>query len=213
VSVLVVTAVAPERDAVLRDVPSDADVEAVVCGVGPVAAATATAADLAVHPRKLVVSAGICGGFDGRAAVGDVVVATSAVAADLGCRTDEGLLTLADLGLDQDDRAQLAVSAAWADRLAAAGLVVRTGEMLTLSCMTGTDVDGKALADRHPDAVAEAMEGWGVAWAGRYFGVQTAEIRAVSNIIGRRDPTTWDIAGAFDALARACAIVLTGPLP
>jgi len=212
-TVVIVTAVPPEADAVTRDVRGS-DVVVICGGVGPVAAATTTCRALADDASIThVISAGICGAFEGRAEVGDVVVATASVAADLGCRTDAGFLTLADMGLDQESRADFRDADAWCQRLKSAGVSACAGDVLTLSCMTGTDDEARRLSDRHPHAVAEAMEGWGVAWAGRSFGVKTAEVRAVSNIIGKRDPSQWDIVGAFDALSRAFAALLAEPLP
>lgn len=207
---LVVTAVEAEREAVAR-AASD-DVTVIAGGVGPVAAATATCRALADGDYTHVFSAGICGGFAGRADVGDVVVATATVAADLGCRTDDGFRTLADMGLTQTDVLIFDDADAWAKRLTTAGLAVRAGEMLTLSCMTGTDSDADLLASRYPSAVAEAMEGWGVAWAAQSFGITAGELRAVSNVVGRRDPSTWDITNALGALSRTFEALLSEPL-
>jgi futalosine hydrolase len=212
-TVLVVVAVAAERAAVLRDLPASADVLVEVSGVGPVAAGVATATALALRGYDRVVSAGIAGSLAGRAAVGDVVVARASVAADLGCRTDDGFLSLRDLGLDQDSRLECAGATTWHERLMSAGIPVVYGDVLTLSCMTGTDADGDGLANRHPDAVAEAMEGWGVAWAARRSQVPFSEVRAISNVVGRRDPSTWDLVGSLDAVSRAFAVLLAEPLP
>jgi futalosine hydrolase len=213
VKLLVVTAVEAEGEAVLRDT-RDADVTVVGGGVGPVAAATMTCRALAANEEYThVISAGICGAFADRAAIGDVVVATSSITADLGCRTDDGFLTLADMGLQQQCEVEFPDAEAWSNRLADAGVRVRSGAMLTLSCMTGTDAEAEQLALRHPSAVGEAMEGWGVAWAARSFGVRMGEVRAVSNLVGKRDPSTWDVTGAFDALSRAFGVLLAEPLP
>ena len=211
-TVLIVVAVEQERAAVIRDAPPAADLDVIVSGVGPVAAATATATALAARSYTVVISAGICGGLSGRADIGDVVVGTASVAADLGCRTDEGFRTLDDMGLAQPSRIEFSCGGAWARRLGTSKLRVRAGEVLTLSCMTGTDVGAKNLSVRYPDAVAEAMEGFGVAWAAHANGVDAGEIRAVSNIVGKRDPSTWDIASAFDALSGAFGALLSGPL-
>jgi futalosine hydrolase len=212
-SVLVVCAVDVEADAVRRGLPQSPAVEVVTAGVGPVAAAVATTRALASTDFDCVLSAGIGGGFAGRAGIGDVVVARSVVAADLGCRTTEGFLTVTDLGLDQPSQLDVAFAERWAARIAAEGATVRCGDVLTLSCMTGTDEEASSLATRFPDAAAEAMEGFGVAWAAHTMAVPFGEIRAVSNVIGRRDPAAWDFAAALDALSAALATVLAGPLP
>jgi futalosine hydrolase len=87
--------------------------------------------------------------------------------------------------------------------------------VLTLSAMTGTDADAEELAARYPQALAEAMEGFAVIAATQYTDAvrYVAEVRAISNIIGRRDRSTWNIPLAFDALADAMSTLLREPLP
>jgi futalosine hydrolase len=51
------------------------------------------------------------------------------------------------------------------------------------------------------------MEGYGVAWAATEEGVPWAEVRAISNLIGRRDRSAWDIPAAFAALGKAIEMV------
>jgi futalosine hydrolase len=220
---LVVTAVQAERDAVLRRLGSGrpgsglpygaVEAGAVVAaagGVGPVAAAVATSRLLdalvtAGRPVDLVVSAGIAGGFAGRVGIGDVVVAQTAHFADLGAATDGGFLDLAGLGLAGGEPLTSPRSDQVCAALAAGGLQPRAGGVLTLATMTGTDARAAALADAHRRALAEAMEGYGVAWAAVQHGLPWAEVRAISNLIGRRDRSRWDIPAAFAALSAAIA--------
>ncbi|MFL6240405.1 MAG: futalosine hydrolase [Actinomycetes bacterium] len=232
-TLLVVTAVQQERDAVIRDLGPESlsfapydewggvvietpagDAHVVHGGVGPVAAAAITATALSLWDYDLVLSAGLAGGFRGRAEVGDVVVASASIAADLGCRTDEGVLSLKDMGLGQDSGVAFGDAWRWQQRLADHAVPSVLGEVLTMSCMTGTDAEGDDLARRYPQAVAEAMEGWGVVWpAYLHRDVKVGEIRAVSNIVGKRNVSGWDIDAAFDALARAFGALLSEPLP
>lgn len=185
----------------------------VVSGVGPGPAAAATATGLASTPFAGVLSSGICGAFRGAAGIGDIVVGTEFVAADVGADSPEGFLDLADLGW-----AELLLPVApglvraAAERLRAVGLTVVTGPVLTVSTATGTQARAAALADRH-GAVAEAMEGRAVADAAQPHGIPVLEVRAVSNLIGPRDTASWRIDAAFHALAQAMAALLDGPLP
>ncbi|MCW2502622.1 MAG: futalosine hydrolase [Actinomycetia bacterium] len=207
--ILVVTAVAAERDAVVagradfapvRGLPygavSDGRVVVAAGGVGPVAAAVATARLIALGQFALVISAGIGGAFDGRAVIGDVVAATESRFADLGADTDEGFLHVTDLGFPGG-----------APLRAATVDLPLTGPVLTLATMTGTETAAAALCAAHPDALAEAMEGYGVAWAATEHGLPWAEVRAVSNLIGRREKSMWDIPRAFAALGKAMDVV------
>lgn len=222
--VLVVTATTREADALLAT-PAGARATAVTLGprtarrtaglvvlaggVGPAAAAAATAdalAALAAQPCALVVSAGVGGGFAPHAAIGDLVVATALVAADLGAQdpaSPDGFTDLAALGFPPVRRTPHPSLAA---ALVAAGVACVPGPVLTVSTVTGTATRADLLQRRH-GAVAEAMEGWGVAEAAAAHGVPCAELRGVSNPVGPRDRAAWDLPAGLAALTRAADVL------
>jgi futalosine hydrolase len=210
--ILVITAVDAERDAVLRTLSAETteigryearvaasgagEVTVIAGGIGMAASAAATATAFALGSYDVAVSMGIGGGFDGRAQVGDVVIATDVLACELGADSPEGFHTFGELGLLDTGLA----TAAPVDRLAHR-LNARTGRILTVSTVTGTDARALELAERW-DPAAEGMEGFGVWSTVQSLGtVVPLEIRAVSNRAGRRDRPSWDIAGALDALS------------
>jgi futalosine hydrolase len=198
---LVVTAVPPERDAVLAGWPGDpADVHAV--GVGPAAAAAGTAWLLAGAAGRYhaVLCAGIGGGFAGRVRPGGLALATASVAADLGAGSPDGFLPLDELGFGPS---RYPVDPAVLAALRAALPGAATGPVLTVSTATGTAAGTTALRDRYPEAVAEGMEGFGVATAAARAGVGFAELRAISNPVGPRDRAAWRIPEALAALRAA----------
>ncbi|WP_033819573.1 futalosine hydrolase, partial [Kitasatospora sp. MBT63] len=168
-------------------------------GVGPAAAAAATAAALAARPYALAVSAGIAGGFAPRAPIGSLVVAERIVAADLGAETPEGFQDVTELGFGTVRHTPPPAAV----RLAVRALEAASGAVLTVSTVTGSAGRAQELTVRHPDAVAEAMEGFGVAEAAARFAVPVFEIRAVSNAVGPRDRAAWRIGEALGALERA----------
>ncbi|MBG0565191.1 futalosine hydrolase [Actinoplanes aureus] len=205
--ILIVTAVAAEADALRAELDPDLVVVEAV-GVGPAAAAAGTARLLAARTYRAVISAGIAGGFPGRAAVGGTVLATRSIAADLGAETPDGFLPVDELGFGSSvlDCDPVLVKAL---RAALPGAV--TGDVLTLSTVTGTAATADRLAARFPQAVAEAMEGYGVACAAAGAGVPFAELRTVSNPIGPRDRAAWRLADAFAALRAAAPAVAALP--
>ncbi|WP_315794726.1 futalosine hydrolase [Paenibacillus sp. BIC5C1] len=156
----------------------------------------------------LVVSAGIGGGFPGRADVGSLVVADAMVAADLGSQTPDGFLSVDELGFGSSRVAADAVLAArLRHELQRAGLAVSGGTAVTVSTATGTAETAAELLRRVPDAAAEGMEGFGVATAAQQFGVPALELRAISNAVGPRDRDAWCIKDALDALQAASSIL------
>ncbi|HLU33051.1 MAG TPA: futalosine hydrolase [Natronosporangium sp.] len=208
--VLVVTAVAAERDAVLAGLPpGHTGVTVTAAGVGPAAAAAGAAWVLALaeasgRPYRTVISAGVAGGFPGRAPVGATVLASRSRQADLGADSPEGFLPLERLGLGSGTVA--------ADPVVLATLQVAlpnaiTGEVLTVATVTGTAERAAALASAHPMAVAEAMEGYGVACAAAAAGAAFGELRTVSNLVGPRDRSAWRMEEALAALTAAATAV------
>ncbi|MFD5265330.1 futalosine hydrolase [Streptomyces sp. NPDC058335] len=217
--ILVATAVPAERDAVARAFPepgrrvhlpgvilhrTGTAYDLLAAGVGPALAAASvsaalTSAALEGTPYGLVVSAGIGGGFLPEAPVGSLVIADPIVAADLGAETADGFLPVTELGFGtvthRPPRSLL--------RQAVEATGARAGTVLTVSTVTGTAARAAELRARHPRALAEAMEGFGVAEAAAAHGTPVLEIRAVSNPVGPRDRAAWRIGEALAALTTA----------
>jgi futalosine hydrolase len=209
---LVATAVEAEADAIRA---AGAPLDAAAVGVGPAAAAAGAArllalAEAAGRPYRGVVSAGIGGGFADRAAIGATVLATRSVAAGLGAETPDGFLALDDLGFGT------ASGPADAGLLAELTKVLPdaiTGSVLTVTAATGTAETAARLAADYPDAVAEGMEGYGVACAAAGAGLPFAELRTISNAIGPRDRATWRIPQALAALTAAATALGRARIP
>jgi len=184
--------------------PKAYDVVTLDAGVGVANAAAATAAALAEHAFAAVVNVGIAGGLG--VPVGGLVVGSASVAADLGADSPEGFLSLEELGLGSST---VDCDPDLCGRLTALLPDAVRGPILTVSTVTGTAERADWLRRRHPTAVAEAMEGFGVATAAARAGVPFAEIRAVSNAVGPRDRAAWRIGDALTALQRVGAALAT----
>jgi futalosine hydrolase len=210
---LIVTAVPAEAEAVRAGLVPDVSVTVEAVGVGPAAAAAGAArlialAERAGRPYRAVFSVGIGGGFAERAALGTLVLATRSVAADLGAESPEGFLTIEELGMplaQLGGGAAVPVDPTLLAQLRTALPHATVGAVLTLSTVTGTATTAATLAERHPDAVAESMEGYGVGVAATQAGLPFAEVRAISNPVGPRDRGAWRLREAFDALTAAAA--------
>ncbi len=192
---------------------ADRSAYVVVGGIGPAESAAATAAALSANPNlEVVISAGIAGAFEASGAkLGDIVVATRTVFADLGAHSPEKFLDAQSLGWPGSvTECHAETVAAYAKRIQATGLRVHTGPILTVAAATGTAARAAELYAKYKP-VAEAMEGAGVAAAASKFSVpspQTSvlkfiEIRAISNAVGDRNVAAWDIPGALKSLATA----------
>lgn len=214
--ILVMTAVSAERDAVLRGLSGGNDrFDVKLAGVGPVAAAvnaTAALMETGGADYSLVISAGIAGGFAGRADIGDVVVSSAIVAGDIGVETPDGFSSVDELGFGTSS---VGVNAELAERVAAmlggnGGLRVVRGPIVTVSTATGTAATEARHAARIAGVAAEGMEGYGVAAAAEASGVPALEIRAISNRVGPRDRDAWRIGDALRSLEAAFATLSEG---
>ncbi len=155
--------------------------DGLVCGVGPVEAAAATARALAGEPVGAVLHVGVAGGRG--VAVGSLVVGSVSVYDDLSARWPvvERVVPDADL-----------VEAALAALPGAALLPVQT------SARVGAPYDGAAA-----EPVVEGMEGFGVLRAASLAGVRGVEVRAISNELGEEDRARWAVEDALATLGQA----------
>jgi futalosine hydrolase len=208
---LVVTAVRAEQQAVLSGLShQDGRVSVEVGGVGPAMAAASTArllalAEAAGTPYAAVISAGIAGGLT--AEPGAIVLGTRAIAADLGSASPDGFLSVDELGFGTST---VECDEAWVDGLRRELPIAVAGDILTVSTVTGTQARAAELKSRHPAAVAEGMEGYGVGIAAVLATLAFAEIRTISNPVGPRDRANWRIDEALAALTTAArALELT----
>ncbi|MFL6130160.1 MAG: futalosine hydrolase [Mycobacteriales bacterium] len=220
VRVLVVVAVPAEAAAVLAGSPARSvrlgPYQAVVAGeltvlaggIGPARAAAAAGTALAVERFDLVLSAGVGGGFAGRAGPGDLVLADRVVHADLGAGSPDGFLPVDRLGFP----AAVAVLDTRLVARAAACTGAVVGPVLTVSTVTGTAERAAELVAEHAPA-AEAMEGAGVLAAAQAHGVPFLELRAISNPVGPRDRAGWDLPGALARLGPAVRALAGGAVP
>jgi futalosine hydrolase len=219
---LIVTAVEAEAAAVRAGLPQGppdvasrgaffgdfASVRVAPVGVGPAAAAAGTARLLALAEARgeactAVISAGIAGGFTGRAEVGATVLGIRTIAADLGAEAptaDLGFIPIEDLGFGTS---VVAADSVLLTFLTSALPHAVPGDILTLATVTGTATTADRLRARFPAAVAEAMEGYGVACAAQAAGLPFVELRAISNPVGPRDRAAWRLREAFSALTDA----------
>jgi futalosine hydrolase len=153
-----------------------------VCGVGPVEAAAATARALAVSPPGAVLLAGIAGSRG--LAPGTLVLGSEAVYHDLAAAIPVVSRVLPDAAL-----------------LAAAREALPWAEVLPIGTSAGV---GRTRAGSR----VEAMEGFAVIRAAELAGVPAVELRAVSNEVGEPDRARWRFDEALDALAEALRLAL-----
>ncbi|WP_249777669.1 futalosine hydrolase [Paenalkalicoccus suaedae] len=204
-NILIVTAVEAERQAVLTGLSDFRHIDVELCGFGPMESAARTSKLLAEKSYDLVINMGVAGAFQGRARIGDCVVASESISADLGAESGEGFKTVEDLGFGKM-RFEVATHAESLKEAIEAAVPAHIGPILTLSTATGTEETEVLLAKRF-DPAAEAMEGAGVATAASLFDVDFLEIRTISNMVGPRDKGAWRLDHALQSLKKVAEVM------
>jgi nucleoside phosphorylase len=154
-----------------------------VCGVGPVEAAAATARALVSSRPSAVVHVGFAGGHG--ITPGGLVIGSASVYVDLSAE-----IPVVDR-VEPDPELLARVREAAPD-----ALVLPIGT----SAAVGALVPG--------DLRVEAMEGFGVLRACALAGVPAVEMRAISNELAENDRSRWRIGRALEALAAVLPDVL-----
>jgi futalosine hydrolase len=199
-SVLVVAATEAEI-AALRPALGE-HVHLIVAGVGMVATAARCAREIARRRCDFALNLGLCGSFDPSMRPGDVVHVVRDRIAELGAEDDEAFLTMADVGLSAD---AVFVNAHPPPNAALRGL--READGITVNTVHGCDRSIAAVVARFQPQV-ESMEGAGFMCACLDAAVPFAQVRAVSNVVERRNRSAWRITEAIAALTDTAVRIL-----
>lgn len=191
------------------------DVDLLVTGVGMVATAAWCSRALVERQYDLALNAGLCGSFDESLAPGTVVHVVSDCLAELGAEDGDRFLTLQELGLeDSVDRADARLGSCAELRNAAPPAISALDDLpkargITVNTAHGHERSIAAVVERlHPQV--ESMEGGAFMYVCLVHGVPFAQIRAVSNVVERRNRSAWKVQEAIEALAGAVAEIVTG---
>ena len=161
--------------------------EGLVCGVGPVEAAAATASALALDSPQLVLNIGVAGATG--LTPGSLVVGTDAVYGDLRAEIEIVSHVTPEPGLLAKVQAALP-------------------HALSLPIGMSAAVGGLSSSDSHRVRV-EGMEGFAVLRACELAGVPAVEVRAISNQLGETDRVRWRLPRALEALTDALPVLLS----
>jgi futalosine hydrolase len=184
-------------------------VDVLTTGVGMVATATWCSGLLARERYDLALNAGVCGSFRPALPPGTAVHITTDRIADLGAEDGDAFLDLHDLQLLGEDefpftRGRL-VNAAPPRNAALEPLPL--ADAITVNTAHGNAATIAGAVDRFNPHV-ESMEGAAFMYACLIHGVPFAQVRAVSNIVERRNRAAWKLKDAVDALGSTMLAII-----
>jgi futalosine hydrolase len=179
------------------------EIRLLISGVGSMSASWAMTKWLSVNPKPdLAINAGIAGSFRADIIDGDVVIPVSDCFADAGIESDDGFITLAEAGLENGDkfpfRGGRIVAENKFSRMAAQ--LLKPVKAVTVNTATGSAATASKLAARF-DPDIETMEGAAFFYICSRENIPFLAIRAISNRVGPRDKSKWNIPFALENLS------------
>ena len=200
--ILVVSATELEIPLVKRGAHGPHQVDVLITGLGMVATAAHTAQALARVSYDVALNFGVCGAFDASLELGTVVHIVRDRISELGAEDGDGFLTIEDLGFGDEGTL---VNTAPPDNVALAALP--RVNSITVNTVHGHDASIAAILERFRPEV-ESMEGAAFAYACAISGVRYAQVRAVSNVVERRNRDAWRLDLAVRNLNAAALRIL-----
>jgi futalosine hydrolase len=192
-------------------------VDVLVTGVGMVATAARCAQAFGRQRYDLALNVGVCGSFDRALPIGTVVQVVVDRLSEMGAEDGDRFLTVHDLKLIDENEFPFTGGALLNDyrpgNAALEGLPRVRG--ITVNTVHGReasieDVKTKFTWPRSglgPPQV-ESMEGAAFMYAALIAGVPFVQVRAVSNVVERRNRANWNIPLAIDNLGRTTLAIL-----
>jgi futalosine hydrolase len=185
------------------------DVDVLLTGVGMVATAAWCASELARTRYDLALNIGVCGSFDRSLEPGAVVHVVSDRIAELGAEDDEAFLTAAELGLS-GERDFPFTSGRLVNREPPANAALRSLPLvdgITVNTVHGNERSIAAVVRRLEPRV-ESMEGAAFMYVCMIHELRFAQVRAISNIVERRNRAAWRMAEAVSSLGTTALEIL-----
>jgi futalosine hydrolase len=181
-------------------------VDVLLTGIGMVATAAWCSRALAETPYDLALNVGVCGSFDRALEPGCVVHVVSDRLVELGAEDGDGFLPLDELELPREsvDPAEL-VNVAPPSNAALTRLPAVRG--ITVNTVHGNERSIAAVVERFQPQV-ESMEGAAFTYACLIRALPFAQVRAVSNLVERRNRQAWRMGDAIRALSGVAMTIL-----
>lgn len=200
--ILVVAATDAELAPLAADNRAHRGVDFLSTGVGMVSTAARVSRALAVDKYDFALNVGLCGSFHSAYGPGVVVHIISDRVSELGAEDGDSFLALDELKLS-GDQSFLAGLQPTSTALTALPRVAG----ITVNTVHGNDVSiARAIDSFHADV--ETMEGAAFMCACLVNKTPFAQVRAVSNMVERRNRAAWKIPEALASLKSAVAAIL-----
>ncbi|HAM09295.1 MAG: futalosine hydrolase [Bacteroidetes bacterium GWE2_41_25] len=179
------------------------EIDILVGGVGSMSTAWSMTQWISVNEKpSLAINGGIAGSYSGAYPVGNVVMPVSDCFADAGIEDGANFLTLHETGLSDPDEFPFINGVITAENKYAEIIksIVEPVRAITVNTSTGSEATRDKLIDKfNPDI--ETMEGAVFFYICAREKIPFIALRAISNMVERRNRSRWNIPHALDNLA------------
>jgi futalosine hydrolase len=194
-----------EIEAARISLPNREGVDVLMCGVGMLKAALSTAERLRQGDVERCLLVGLGGSRDyRRMPLGTLAVGTAVRDQAFGVGHGRAFLGLDEMSLPPGDFSPPLLELEDPGVPGAVPCVIAS-----VAAASATVSQATTWRRRHPDALVEEMEGYGVALACRKAGVPLSILRAISNVAGDRDKANWQLTASFRVLDTALVAFLS----
>lgn len=200
--ILVVAATEAELASLAADHRAHRGVDFLATGVGMVSTAARVSRALAIESFDFALNVGLCGSFNPAYPPGLVVHIISDRVSELGAEDGDSFLALDELKLSGDQSFTTGPQP-----VSAALLALPRVSAITVNTVHGNDISiARAIDSFHADV--ETMEGAAFMCACLINKTPFAQVRAVSNVVERRNREAWRIPEALATLTKTCGAIL-----
>ena len=181
----------------------DHEIKFLISGIGSSLTSYSLTRELKDGNYDLVLNAGIAGSFHRETKIGEVLAVKQELFSDLGVESEEGFHSVFELDLMKSNEhpfKQGRLNAPLQDSLVNALNKLKHVIGITVNTITGRKETVESLISAcHPDI--ETMEGAAVFYVCLMENIPFAQIRAISNYVGEREKSKWNIPLATSNLA------------
>lgn len=165
-----------------------------ISGVGMVATAFECGRVLSKYKIDAAINLGIAGTFNSEINKGDVVEIISDVFADMGAQDDDNFLSMPELGLIKENGFPFNNNKLINENSVINPVIesLKKVKGITVNLVHGEEKSIEKAVKRY-DAQTESMEGAAFFYSCFSIGIPCVQIRAISNLIEKRNRSAWDI--------------------
>lgn len=178
------------------------EVDLLIGGIGSLSTAWSMAKWISANEKPAIaINAGIAGSYNDACPVGSVVMPVSDCFADAGIEDGGNFLTLHEAGLSNPDESPFRNGIIPADNRYTEILkgILKPVKAITVNTVTGSETTKKKLTEKFfPDI--ETMEGASFFYICSRENIPFISLRAISNMVERRNRNSWNIPLALDNL-------------